>query len=57
MVWGEKFGSEKIYVKCADDTWVYFSEIATPFGKLKSADFVRKVLKKKSAKGTEYLFK
>ena len=57
MVWGDKFGDDKIFIKCADENWVYFTEIATPFGKLKAADFEKKVLKKKSAKGTEYVFK
>ena len=57
MVWGDKFGDDKIFIKCADENWVYFTEIATPFGKLKAADFEKKDLKKQSAKGTEYVFK
>jgi hypothetical protein len=46
LVWDMKIEKDKVFVKCANNTWVFFKEISLPFGKMAVPTFVQKVLRK-----------
>ena len=53
MIWGPDT-PDQVFIKCRDNTFVKFNEIYLPFGRMPVNDFLRKVLKKKSSKGTNF---
>ena len=51
LVWDQDVDSERVYVKCKDDTWAAFSELNLHgLGKCDAKKLVQKLLKKKRSK-------
>ena len=51
LVWHSDYDPERVFVKCKDQTWVYFTSATLPgIGKVNISELVRKVLKKKQAR-------
>ena len=51
LVWHSDYDPERVFVKCKDQTWVYFTEATLPgIGKVNIPKLITKVLKKKQAK-------
>ena len=51
LIWHLDFDSERVFVKCKDQTWIYFTEATLPgLSKMNTPKLITKVLKKKQAR-------
>ena len=51
IVWNANIDKDKIYVKCKDNTWIYFTEIVLPgLGRLNATQLITKVFKTQISK-------
>ena len=52
LVWHQDFDKDRIFVKCAEDSWVAFEKATVSgIGTVNAQQLVKKLLKKKKASG------
>lgn len=55
IVWNTDLDANKVFVKCVENSWVYFTEATLPgLGKLTVPKLIAKLLKKKKAKSASH---
>ena len=51
LVWNQSVDKDKIFVKCAAETWVYFNKMAlSPFGNKTASELIKVLFQAPAAK-------